>query len=70
MRNYGKVGTYEGLRVSRCWGIDPDTGARRCYTQVKHDCPLKRHERRNTILLGVFVVALVVVNTWLVMEAL
>ena len=26
MRNYGKVGTYEGLRVSRCWGIDPDTG--------------------------------------------
>lgn len=72
MRNYGKVGKHEyvGLRVSRCWGIDPDTGARRCYTQVKHDCPMKRHERRNTILLVGFVAALAFVNGWLVMAAL
>lgn len=72
MRNYGKVGKHEyvGLRVSRCWGIDPDTGARRCYTQVKHDCPMKRHERRNTILLGAFVAALALVNGWLFAAAL
>ena len=70
MRNYGKVGTYEGLRVSRCWGIDPDTGARRCYTQVKHDCPLEASEKRLTVGSIVLVAIIAVVNGYLFAAAL
>lgn len=70
MRNYGKVGTYEGLRVSRCWGIDPDTGARRCYTQVKHDCPMKKQEKRLTVGMIVLVAVIAVVNGYLFAAAL
>ena len=70
MRNYGKVGTYEGLRVSRCWGIDPDTGTRRCYTQVRHDCPLKASEKRLTVGSIVLVAIIAVVNGYLFAAAL
>ena len=72
MRNYGELRKHEyvGLRVSRCWGIDPETGARKCYTQVKHDCPMKRHERRLTVITGIGVAILGVVNGWLFMAAL
>ena len=72
MRNYGELRKHEyvGLRVSRCWGIDPETGARKCYTQVKHDCPLKASEKRLTVITGIGVAILGVVNTWLFMAAL
>jgi hypothetical protein len=72
MRNYGELRKHEyvGLRVSRCWGIDPETGARKCYTQVKHDCPMKKQEKRLTIITGIGVAILGVVNGWLFMAAL
>lgn len=72
MRNYGELRKHEyvGLRVSRCWGIDPETGARKCYTQVKHDCPMEKQEKRLTIITGIGVAILGVVNTWLFMAAL